>query len=219
MRVLVVEDEPDLARSITRALRDAGFATDVAYDGEAALDKIARSVYDVVVLDRALPKLDGDEVCRRVVATGAEVKIVMLTARDAIEERVAGLELGADDYVPKPVALAELIARVRTVARRRGSGRGSIRRWGDLELDSGRRSVARASVPITLARKEFALLEELLVAEGAVVSADRLLSRVWDESYNEPFENTVRVTVMRLRRKLGDPPIIETVVGAGYRLR
>src|ERR687887_653611 len=178
MRVLVVEDEPDLARSITRALRDAGFATDVAYDGEAALDKIARSVYDVVVL-----------------------------------------ELGADDYVPKPVALAELIARVRTVARRRGSGRGSIRRWGDLELDSGRRSVARASVPITLARKEFALLEELLVAEGAVVSADRLLSRVWDESYNEPFENTVRVTVMRLRRKLGAPPIIETVVGAGYRLR
>lgn len=219
MRVLVVEDERDLARSLVRGLRDAGLAADLAPGGEIALQKLASGVYDVVVLDRLLPELDGDEICRRLAATGSETKILMLTARDAIEDRVAGLELGADDYVPKPVALTELVARVRALARRRGAGRGSVWRWGELELDSARRSVRRAGMPIALARREFAVLEELLIADGAVVSADRLLSRVWDEAYADPFENTVRVTVMRLRRKLGEPPLIETVVGSGYRLR
>jgi len=219
MRVLVVEDERDLARALVRGLRDAGLAADLAPDGELALGKLASGVYDVVVLDRSLPALDGDEVCRRLVATRSETKILMLTARDGIEARVEGLDLGADDYVPKPVALSELIARVRALARRRGPGQDAVWRWGELELDSARRSVQRAGTPITLARREFAVLEELLAADGAVVSADRLLSRVWDDAYAEPFENTVRVTLMRLRRKLGEPALIETVVGSGYRLR
>jgi DNA-binding response OmpR family regulator len=219
MRVLVVEDETDLAQSIARALRAAGLAADTAGDGDSALAKAARCVYDVVVLDRNLPVLGGDEVCRRLVARHTEAKILMLTARDAIDDRVAGLELGADDYVPKPVAIAELTARVRALARRRGRGRGSVWRWRDIELDTARRTVTRNGEPLALARKEFAVLEELLAAEGAVVSADRLLSRVWDDSYRDPFENTVRVTVMRLRRRLGPPAVIDTVVGSGYRLR
>ena len=219
MRVLVVEDEADLAHSMVRALRATGLAADVAADGDSALDKVARAVYDVVVLDRNLPGVGGDEVCRRLVAARTEAKILMVTARDAIEDRVAGFELGADDYMPKPVAIAELIARVRALGRRRGPGRGCVYRWRDLELDTARRVATRAGTQLALARKELGVLEELLAAEGGVVSADRLLSRVWDDSHGDPFENTVRVTVMRLRRKLGSPPLVETVIGSGYRLR
>jgi DNA-binding response OmpR family regulator len=219
VRVLVVEDEARLATAIARVLRRSGIATDVAHDGETALRKAGRDAYDVMVLDRNLPALSGDDVCRRLVAEGTEIKILMLTARDAIGERVAGLELGADDYVPKPVAMSELVARVRALARRRGMGRAAVLRFGDITLDQARRRTMRSGHVVELAAKEFALLEELMLADGAVVSADRLLSRVWDESYREPFENTVRVTIMRLRRKLGEPQPIETVVGSGYRLR
>jgi DNA-binding response OmpR family regulator len=219
VRVLVVEDETRLATAIARVLRRSGIATDVAHDGETALQKAGREAYDVIVLDRNLPALSGDDVCRRLVAEGTETKILMLTARDAIGERVAGLELGADDYVPKPVAMTELVARVRALARRRGMGRAAVLRFGDITLDQARRRTTRDGRVVELAAKEFAILEELMLADGAVVSADRLLSRVWDESYREPFENTVRVTIMRLRRKLGEPQPIETVVGSGYRLR
>jgi DNA-binding response OmpR family regulator len=219
MRVLVVEDEAQLADSIARSLRRVGIAADVAHDGESAIVKVAGDVYDVLVLDRNLPRLSGDEVCRRLVARGSDVKILMLTAHDAISERVSGFELGADDYVAKPVAMSELVARLRALTRRRGPGRGANLVRGDIELDCSQRSVRRAGAPIQLARKEFAVLEELLAANGDVVSADRLLSRVWDDSYVDPFENTVRVTIMRLRRKLGTPPVIETVIGSGYRVR
>jgi DNA-binding response OmpR family regulator len=219
VRVLVVEDETRLATAIARVLRRSGIATDVAHDGETALQKAGREAYDVIVLDRNLPALSGDDVCRRLVAEGTETKILMLTARDAIGERVAGLELGADDYVPKPVAMTELVARVRALARRRGMGRAAVLRFGDITLDQARRRTTRDGRVVELAAKEFAILEELMLTDGAVVSADRLLSRVWDESYREPFENTVRVTIMRLRRKLGEPQPIETVVGSGYRLR
>jgi len=177
MRVLVVEDEPDLANALVRGLRDAGLAADLALGGERALKKLASGVYDVVVLDRSLPELDGDEVCRRLVASRAETKILMLTARDSIEDRVAGLDLGADDYVPKPVALSELVARVRALSRRRGPGRDSVWRWGDLELDSARRSVRRSGTEIALARREFAVLEELLSAAAAPSSAPTNCSR------------------------------------------
>jgi DNA-binding response OmpR family regulator len=219
VRVLVVEDATRLATAIARVLRRSGIATDVAHDGETALQKAGREAYDVIVLDRNLPALSGDDVCRRLVAEGTEIKILMLTARDAIGERVAGLELGADDYVPKPVAMTELVARVRALARRRGMGRAAVLRFGDITLDQARRRTTRDGRVVELAGKEFAILEELMLADGAVVSADRLLSRVWDESYRAPFENTVRVTIMRLRRKLGEPRPIETVVGSGYRLR
>jgi DNA-binding response OmpR family regulator len=219
VRVLVVEDATRLATAIARVLRRSGIATDVAHDGETALQKAGREAHDVIVLDRNLPALSGDDVCRRLVAEGTEIKILMLTPRDAIGERVAGLELGADDYVPKPVAMTELVARVRALPRRRGMGRAAVLRFGDITLDQARRRTTRDGRVVGLATKEFAILEELMLADGAVVSADRLLSRVWDESYREPFENTVRVTIMRLRRKLGEPRPIETVVGSGYRLR
>jgi DNA-binding response OmpR family regulator len=219
MRVLVVEDEPRLADAIVRVLRGRGIAADAASDGEAALDRVAGDDYDVVVLDRNLPRLAGDEVCRRLVAVRSATRILMLTARDAIEDRVEGLDLGADDYVPKPVAMAELVARVRALGRRRGGPRPPVLAWGDLRLDAARRLATRAGEPLALARREFAVLEELMGAEGAVVSADRLLTSVWDDAYEDPFANTVRVTVMRLRRKLGEPSPIETVVGSGYRMR
>jgi DNA-binding response OmpR family regulator len=219
MRVLVVEDEARLADAVARVLRRAGMAADVAGDGEAAIQRLAGADYDVVVLDRNLPRLGGDEVCRRLVARRPTVRIVMLTARDAIDDRVAGLDLGADDYVPKPVAMAELVARIRALGRRRGGARPPVLVWGDLRLDPARRLVTRAGAPVALARREFAVLEELMGADGAVVSADRLLTSVWDDAYRDPFENTVRVTVMRLRRKLGEPSAIETVVGCGYRMR
>jgi two-component system, OmpR family, response regulator VanR len=217
IRVLLVEDERPLAAALARWLRRQGMAVDVADDGESALAKARLVPYDVVVLDRHLPVLHGDEVCRRLVADGAATRILMLTAADSTDELVGGLDLGADDYLVKPVVLAELEARLRALARRTASPAPPVLRRGDLELDSGGRAVRRAGRPVKLAPREFDLLEALLRAEGRVLSADVLRRRLWDERF-EPFDNTVRVTLGRLRRKLGDPPLIETVTGSGYRI-
>ena len=217
MRVLIVEDEAELAAVIARVLDRCGFAVDVAATAEEGRRLHAARDYDVLVLDRMLPDGSGDDLC--VAASGGSTKVLMLTARDAVAERVAGLELGADDYVVKPVAMAELVARVRALARRRGEGRPSLLRHRDVALDPATRTVRRADREIELNRKERAVLEELLRAEGAAVSTDRLLNAAWSDAHAFPFDNTVRVTIMRLRRKLGSPPVIETVVGEGYRLR
>jgi DNA-binding response OmpR family regulator len=217
IRVLLVEDERPLAAALARWLRRQGMAVDVAHDGETALVKARLVPYDVVVLDRHLPVLHGDEVCRRLVANGAEARILMVTAADSKDELVDGLDLGADDYLVKPVVLDELGARLRALARRTASAAPPVLERGGLQLDPGRRTVRREGRPVKLAPREFDLLEALLRAEGRVLSSDVLRRRLWDERF-EPFENTVRVTLGRLRRKLGDPPLIETVTGSGYRI-
>jgi DNA-binding response OmpR family regulator len=217
IRVLLVEDEPPLAAALARWLRRQGMAVDVAHDGEAALVKTRLVPYDVVVLDRHLPVLHGDEVCRRLVADGAETRILMLTAADSTDELVGGLDLGADDYLVKPVVLDELGARLRALARRGTTPGSPVLIHDDLELDPAKRTVRRAGRPVKLTPREFDLLEALLRAEGRVLSAGVLRRRLWDERF-EPFDNTVRVTLGRLRRKLGDPPLIETVTGSGYRI-
>jgi DNA-binding response OmpR family regulator len=217
IRVLLVEDERPLAAALARWLRRQGMAVDVAHDGEAALVKTRLVPYDIVVLDRHLPVLHGDEVCRRLGADGTETRILMLTAADSTDELVDGLDLGADDYLVKPVVLEELGARLRALARRATSPTLPVLARGDLELDSGRRTVRRAGRPVKLAPREFDLLEALLRADGRVLSSDVLRRRLWDERF-EPFDNTVRVTLGRLRRKLGDPALIETVTGSGYRI-
>lgn len=217
MRVLVVEDEEQLASSIARGLRREGFAVDVALDGDEALEKGQVNSYDVVVLDRDLPAVHGDEVCRSLIATKPETRILMLTAAGDIGDRVEGLSLGADDYLPKPFAFQELVARIRALSRRSGPPRPPVLGAGDVTLDPARRVVTRGGRPIGLTRKEFGVLQTLLEAGGAVVSVEDLLEGVWDE-HADPFTNTVRVTVMTLRRKLGEPDIIETVVGFGYRI-
>ena len=218
MRVLVVEDETVLAEAVARGLRRQGMAVDVAGDGAAALDRLRVNRYDVVVLDRDLPEVHGDDVCRAVAAASSEPPpVLMLTASGAVEERVAGLALGADDYLPKPFAFEELVARVRALNRRpRRSSAGRARR-GDVVVDPARMRAMRGQRELGLTNKELGVLRVLLEAEGAVVSTEDLLERVWDE-HADPFTNTVRVTMMNLRRKLGDPPLVETVVGAGYRL-
>ena len=217
IRVLVVEDEPPLAAALARWLRRQGMTVDVANDGGVALAKARTVPYDVVVLDRHLPVLHGDEVCRRLVADGSDARILMLTAADSTDELVDGLDLGADDYLGKPVVLAELGARLRALARRTAPPASPALGRGDLELDPGGRSVTRAGRPVKLTPREFDLLEALLRAGGRVLSTDVLRRRLWDERV-EPFDNTVRVTLGRLRRKLGDPPLIETVTGSGYRI-
>jgi DNA-binding response OmpR family regulator len=217
MRVLVVEDQKTLANRIAEGLRDQGMAVDVAYDGAAAVEITAVNRYDVVVLDRDLPRVHGDAVCASLVAGPSPARILMLTAAAAVEDRVDGLNLGADDYLPKPFAFTELVARVRALSRRAPSTPPVITR-GDLTMDRARRRVSRDGRPVTLTRKEFGVLEAVLGADGAVVSAEELLENVWDE-HADPFTNTVSVTMARLRRKLGDPPLIETVIGSGYRLR
>jgi DNA-binding response OmpR family regulator len=216
VRVLVVEDHVTLANRISEGLRDAGFAVDVVYDGAAALETATSTGYDVVVLDRDLPGVHGDRVCRRLVRAGSASRILMLTAATDVEDRVDGLELGADDYLGKPFAFPELIARIRALGRR-GPGSPAIVQRGDLVVDRARHRASRAGIPLTLTRKEFGVLECLAEANGAVVSAEELLEHVWD-AHADPFSNTVAVTVGRLRRKLGDPPLIETIVGVGYRL-
>jgi len=216
VRVLVVEDHVALANRITEGLRDAGFAVDVIYDGAAAVDAATSTDYDVVVLDRDLPAVHGDRVCRMLVRNGSASRILMLTAAADVEDRVDGLELGADDYLGKPFAFAELIARIRALGRR-GAGPPAVVRRGDLEIDRARHRASRGGFPLTLTRKEFGVLECLAAADGAAVSAEELLEHVWD-AHADPFSNTVAVTAGRLRRKLGDPPLIETVVGIGYRL-
>jgi DNA-binding response OmpR family regulator len=217
LRVLLVEDEPQLARTIERGLRREGIAVDSAADGAIALLKADLVDYDVVVLDRALPVVHGDVVCTRLRERGARARILMLTASGSTQDLVSGLALGADDYLGKPFAFDELVARVRALARRPPPERRLLERGG-VQVDLGTRTVTRDGSEVNLTPKELAVLEELLRAEGNVVSAEELLDRAWDE-YTDPFTNTVRVTVMNLRRKLGDPPAIETVTGAGYRVR
>ncbi len=216
VRVLVVEDHVVLANRIGEGLRDAGFAVDVVHDGAAAIQSAASTDYDVVVLDRDLPGVHGDQVCRRLVRDGSPSRILMLTAASDVDDRVDGLELGADDYLGKPFAFHELIARIRALGRR-GPGSPAVVERGDLMVDRARHLASRAGAPLTLTRKEFGVLECLAGADGATVSAEELLEHVWD-AHADPFSNTVAVTVGRLRRKLGDPPLIETVVGVGYRL-
>ena len=214
MRVLVVEDHATLAARVAQGLRQAGMAVDVVHDGAAALQFAARTGYDVIVLDRDLPVVHGDRVCREVAGSGP--RILMLTAAGDVEDRVDGLELGADDYLGKPFAFAELIARVRALSRRAPSAPPVLRR-GDLTVDRARHRASRGSRPLSLTRKEFGILELLLAADGALVSAEELLEHVWDADV-DPFSNIVSVTMTRLRRKLGHPPLIETVIGKGYRL-
>jgi DNA-binding response OmpR family regulator len=215
MRLLLVEDKQVMADSIARSLRREGMAVDVAYDGRAALGLAAVNSYQVVVLDRDLPGVHGDDVCRAL--AGSDLRILMLTAAAAVEERVDGLQLGADDYLPKPFALAELVARIRALARRSAPAQPPVLAAGDVTLDSHRRQALRAGRLLPLTNKEFGVLEVLMAAAGGVVSAEDLLEQVWD-AHADPFTNTVRVTVANLRRKVGDPPLIETVIGAGYRL-
>ena len=216
MRVLLVEDEQPLARYIAAGLRKHGCAVDVAHDGQQALDKCDITPYDVVILDRDLPVVHGDTVCRRLAHHGT-ARVLMLTASDAVSDRVTGLTLGADDYLGKPFAFAELVARVRALARRSTPARPPVLRVRDVELDPSRRVVERGGRLLSLTPKEFGVLERLLAADGAVVSAETLLEKVWDE-HADPFTNAVRITISTLRRKLGDPPLIETVTGVGYRI-
>ena len=218
MRVLIAEDEPRVAEAVARGLRREGIAVDVAADGETALYKARVFPYDVVVLDRDLPLLHGDEVCRAISEERADQKVLMLTASAGLDDLVDGLALGADDYMAKPFAFAELLARVRALARRAGPPRPAVMSAGGIELDPAGRSAARGERTLDLTPKEFGVLEALMRAEGAAVSSEQLLERVWDENA-DPFTNTVRMTVMTLRRKLGDPSPVETVKGAGYRLR
>jgi DNA-binding response OmpR family regulator len=218
MKVLVVEDEAQLADAIARGLRREGVAVDTAHDGDLALEKAAIIPYDVIVLDRDLPRVHGDDVCQTLRAGGSTARILMLTASGTLEDRVVGLNLGADDYLPKPFAFVELVARIRALGRRQPVAPNMVLERGDLRVDAARHDVARDGQPIALTPKELAVLEALLIANGAVVSPETLLDQVWDE-HVDPFTNVVRVTVMTLRKKLGPPPVIETVIGAGYRVR
>ena len=217
MRVLVVEDHARLAETVATVLRREGMAVDVAFDGREALDRIALTAYDVIVLDRDLPGVHGDDVCRSLVADGTPSGVLMLTAAGAVAERVQGLRLGADDYLTKPFHLAELVARIRALSRRSRAVRPPTLVHGDLELDSARRAVTRAGQPLALSPKEFAVLELLLGADGDVVSTEQILEHAWDDA-TDPFTNAVRMTISRLRAKLGDPPVIATVTPVGYRI-
>ena len=217
MRVLLVEDEERLATTIARGLRHEGMAVDVVLDGAAALDKAALNSYDVIVLARNLPKVHGDDVCRELVAREYMARILMLTAAGSIKDRVTGLDLGADDYLPKPFALSELVARIRALGRRAVAAVPPVLETGDLVLDPSKHVAQRSGRDLNLTKKEFGVLEVLLSAEGRVVSAEELLEKAWDENA-DPFTNVVRVTIMTLRRKLGDPPLIETVAGVGYKI-
>ncbi|HEX4036197.1 MAG TPA: response regulator transcription factor [Solirubrobacteraceae bacterium] len=217
MRVLLVEDHEELAETVADVLRGEGWAVDVARDGQAALEHAGVYPYDVIVLDRDLPGVHGDEVCRRLVADGSASRVLMLTAAGSLEDRVDGLELGADDYLPKPFAFTELIARIRAVCRRYGPPLPIVLACADVRLDPARRTAIRAGRRLELSPKEFAVLAHLMAAGGRVVPAEELLERVWDEAA-DPFTATVKVTIGRLRRKLGKPPLIETVREGGYRI-
>jgi DNA-binding response OmpR family regulator len=217
MRVLVVEDHVKLANTIAAGLRREGMTVDLAFDGTEALGRTATTSYDVLVLDRDLPRLHGDDVCRALVAAGSVTRILMLTAATTIGDRVDGLGLGADDYLSKPFAFAELVARIQALGRRSNPPLPPTLTHGDLRVDPAQRIASRGGQRLTLSPKELAVLEVLLQARGAVVSAEDLLERVWDEMA-DPFTNTVKVTVSRLRAKLGDPPLIETVAQVGYRI-
>jgi DNA-binding response OmpR family regulator len=218
MRILVVEDEPLLADAVAEGLRHAAHAVDVVYDGGAALERTDVNDYDVVVLDRDLPVVHGDEVCRSLTARGGATRVLMLTAAGAIDDRVDGLALGADDYLTKPFALRELTARVAALGRRSRPAAPPVLRRAGISLDQYRREVFRDGRYVPLSRKEFAVLAELLRAEGTAVSAEQLLEKAWDENA-DPFTHAVRMTILKLRRKLGDPPVLLTEPGVGYRIR
>jgi len=218
MRVLLVEDHAKLATTVATGLRREGLAVDVCFDGGDALEHITATDYDVVVLDRDIPVVHGDEVCRRLVADRRASRVLMLTAAGSVTARVEGLGLGADDYLSKPFAFAELVARIRALGRRPAPSLPPTLVRGDLWLDSARRLASRAGRPLLLSPKEFAVLERLLAAGGRVVSASALLEAVWDEM-TDPFTKTVQMTISRLRAKLGDPPVIDTVAQGGYRIR
>ena len=217
MRVLVVEDEQVLADAIARGLRREAMAVDLSHDGASALERIAVNRYDVVVLDRDLPVVHGDEVCRRLAAEPVAPLVLMLTASAGVDDRVDGLTLGADDYLPKPFAFPELVARIRALGRRAGPALPPVIERNGLTLDPARRAASRDGRFLRLTNKELAVLEVLLCADGEVVSSEELLERAWDE-HADPFTNAVRVMMVKLRRKLGNPPLIETVPGAGYRI-
>jgi len=217
MRVLVAEDETLLADAVAEGLRRESIAVDVAYDGGAALERVGVNDYDVIVLDRDLPVVHGDDICREVVRAGGAARILMLTASTEVPDRVAGLSLGADDYLGKPFAFAELVARVRALGRRARMPAPPVLERAGIRMDPSRHESYRDGHYLPLSKKEFAVLEELLRADGGVVSAEHLLEKAWDENI-DPFTNVVRVTIMTLRRKLGDPPVLETVPGVGYRL-
>jgi two-component system, OmpR family, response regulator VanR len=217
MRILVAEDEPRIAAAVARGLRREGMAVDIAPDGAAALYKARINPYDVIVLDRDLPEVHGDDVCRTLTAEQPRTKVLMLTAARTTDELVQGLSLGADDYLTKPFRFAELVARLRALGRRTGEARPPVLQAGDVVLDPAKRTATRAGLDLDLTLKEFAVLQALLEAQGAVVTPEELLERAWDEQL-DPLSNTVRMTVMTLRRKLGDPPVIQTVRGSGYRV-
>jgi len=217
MRVLLAEDDVDLASSIARGLRRAALSVDIAPDGEIALDRARSLDYDVLVLDRDLPRLHGDVVCEELTKSGPIPRILMLTASATVEARVKGLSLGADDYLVKPFAMDELIARIRALARRAAHALPTMLEWRDVWLRPAHRRAGRGTSTLRLTNREFAVLEQLLLEPGAVVSAEALMTRVWDDRL-DPFSNIVRVTMLTLRRKLGEPPVIETVPAAGYRV-
>jgi DNA-binding response OmpR family regulator len=217
MRVLVVEDQAELAETVALGLQREGMAVDIALDGAAGLRQVTVYDYDVIVLDRDLPGVHGDRVCEELVNRGGRARVLMLTASGGVEDRVAGLSLGADDYLPKPFAFAELVARIRALARRAQPALAPVMHKDDLIVDTGTRIAQRAGRELDLSAKELAVLELLLAARGTVVSTEELLARAWDEAV-DPFSGVVKVTISRLRRKLGDPPMIMTVPGAGYRL-
>ncbi|HTN81323.1 MAG TPA: response regulator transcription factor [Acidimicrobiales bacterium] len=225
MRILVVEDEPDLAGAIATGLRREGYAVDIAADGRSALERLPVTEYDLVCLDLNLPDIDGLEVCREIVDQRANdparlTRVLMLTARGGVEERIEGLDQGADDYMVKPFALGELLARMRALLRRESGATGALIQWNDLVLDGARQEVRNGNVLVELNPKEYALLRWFLLHPNEVHSAERLLEHVWDE-HADPFTNTVRVTLSNLRRKLaaaGATDVIETLPGRGYRL-
>lgn len=217
MRVLVVEDERQLADTVAKGLRRAAMAVDVAYDGDDAWDRLTLNEYDVVILDRDLPGKSGDAICRDLIDSGICTRIIMLTAASALLQKIDGLDLGADDYLGKPFAFEELVARVRALGRRAPRVTPPVLARGSLRVDTNRRQVTRAGTPVELTRKEFAVLVELLRAEGGVVSAEQLLEKAWDDRIDS-FSGVVRFTILMLRRKLGDPGLVETVFGEGYRI-
>jgi two-component system response regulator VanR len=217
MRVLIVEDEPYMAEAIRDGLRLSAIAADIAGDGETALELLGINAYDIAVLDRDIPAPSGDEVARRIVDSGSGMPILMLTAADRLDDKTSGFELGADDYLTKPFELRELVLRLRALDRRRARHRAPIREIAGLRLDPFRREVFRDGRYVALTRKQFAVLEVLIDAEGGVVSAEDLLERAWDEHAN-PFTNAVRITVSALRKRLGEPWVIATVPGVGYRI-
>jgi DNA-binding response OmpR family regulator len=217
MRVLVAEDSRSLADVLAEGLRDQGTAVDVAFDGLSAAAKLDVNAYDVVVLDRDLPGIHGDTLCQMITARDNRAMVLMLTAAGLPGDRVAGLSLGADDYLTKPFHFPELVLRIRALARRQPSARAVVLRAGGISLDPVGRTVSRDGRQIDLSVKEFGVLEALLRASPAFLSAENLLEQVWDE-HADPFTNTVTVTIGRLRRKLGEPPVIMTTPGVGYRI-